>query len=291
MDYIALAKRAYQITIKHPFLWIFGMFVVGTVGFSNIGSLNDKDRAGLHNISQAQINNYINEHWSLVCYLAGILIVLVAVCFVFAIISQGALIGTTEKLEQKEKADFHIGFKIGNKFFSRLLGLGIVYFLIIMLGTFILFTPFLMFIAGKMVVPAVIWGFFALIVFVALAISVQLVSPYASRILVLEDKSIKQSFKDANKFACKHLGKIILVYLTIAIISAIFVTCFALALILVGSILALIGVAIWLASAIAGILYVAAVGSALLIVIIMIGAAFKAFQSVLLTLAYKELKK
>ena len=62
MDYIALAKRAYQITIKHPFLWIFGMFVVGTVGFSNIGSLNDKDRAGLHNISQAQINNYINEY-------------------------------------------------------------------------------------------------------------------------------------------------------------------------------------------------------------------------------------
>lgn len=292
MDYIELLKKAFKITIKNKFLWIFGFFAGASAfgsGFNFGGAGNRNGQLQNLNLTKDQIANFLNQHFATILTIGFILII---VCIIFSIISlvaQGAIIGGAQKLIKNEKSDFYKALKIGTKHFWRIWGLNIIYSLIILASIIVLGLPVALFITAHMISLSVFWGLIASLIFILIVITFNIIAPYSYRILVIENKKITESIHSSIKFTAKHLKEVILVYVSMAIVGIIFGIILTLGILFLGGILALLGIAVFAASNAIGIVYASLAGSVFLIFLFVISAAYSTFQSVVLTMAYEEL--
>jgi hypothetical protein len=289
MNYSDLIKRAYQLTIKNRFLWIFGIFLGGMAAFGDFNQFNKKSFNSL-GLDQAKISNFVSQHVSTVLHVAVGLIVFILIMIILSILAQGGLIGSADQLNQGKKTNFSLGFKTGLKHFWRILSLGLIASVLVILVLFILSLPLALLISAKIIWLAIIWGIISILIFLALIIALNLVFPYSLRFLVIEDKSIFESLNQGTKFVLGHIGPVILIYLISIAASIIFMTAFFLAVIIVGGLLFGIGYVLWLASVPVAIFYSVVAALVLLIAIITVSSMFKTFQSVLITLGYEKLK-
>src|SRR3990167_5182394 len=99
MDYIGIVKNAYQITIKHKFLWIFGLFAGGMAGFKSFNVTfpsSGNNSAWIENIDKTLYTADFSSFWATYALwiLGAMLIILIfaLVMFVLNIISQAALV-------------------------------------------------------------------------------------------------------------------------------------------------------------------------------------------------------
>lgn len=293
MDYIELLKHAFKITIKNKFLWIFGFFAGASAfgsGFNFGGGSNRNGQIQNLNLTKDQIANFLNQHFATILSIGFILII---VCIIFSIISlvaQGAIIGGAEKLIKKEKSDFYKALKIGTKHFWRVWGLNIIYSLIILASIIVLGLPVALFITAHMISLSVFWGLIASLIFLLIVIALNIIIPYSYRIMVLDDKKITQSIHSAIEFTQKHIKEVILVYVSLAVVGIICGIILTLGILFLGGILALLGIAVFAVSNAIGMVYASLAGSAFLIFLFVVSAAYSAFQSVVITQAYEELK-
>ena len=294
MDYLALIKKAYQITLKNRFLWIFGLFVGSAAAFGGFGGFpNSGGGTKTPNPaapSRHEITVWLDRHIMLLLWLALIFILLIIVMFVFALLSEGALIGGANKIIKEEKVGFSSALKLGCKHFWRIWGLNIIYGLLVMAALFILGVPVMVFVSISNWVLAICWGIIGLLILWLLAMAISLTRPYALRFLVLENKTINNSIRESIHLVRDKFVEVLLVYLSLVATSFLYGIVLAIAIFIIGGLLVLLGVGLYFASKVALILYIALVGLAFLIFLITLGAAYNAFQSVALTLAYKELR-
>ena len=294
MDYFKLIKKAYQISIKNRFLWIFGLFTMGAAGLGSARNSRGHENTKMmdfFNLHREQMTDFLNQHLTTFIILAFLFLVLVIIYLALAFISEAALISSVAKLGKGEKQDFSLALKAGAKHFWRIISLGLIYCLTLMAIATVIGVPLAMFVMAKIFIVAIIWGILGLFVFLFAAIFLVIVAPYSYRILVLENKSVSQSFEMATHFVRKNLVKVIWVYLSIVAVSILFAAVAFAGLFGIGGIIFLILLPIWFSSHAAAIYLGLLFGLALCIALLTMVAIFKTFKSVMLTLAYEELKK
>lgn len=296
MDYFGIIKRAYEITIKHKFLWIFGILAGGYGGFKGFNSFNYSAAGAdfqqtFNNIDATKLEQFWTIWGGVIVAAIVILGVLGLVFFILNIISQGALVGSTEKLSKNEKADFKTGFGIGSHQFWRVLGMLILYFLMVLASLLVLITPIIVSIIGKVYVFAVIWGLLLFFVCLAFWILIGIISPYSLRVVVLEKFGIWQSIRESLHFFREHWKEILVMYLLLFAVGIAFGVALTLGILIVGGLLLAIGFGVYLASSLVLIGYGIVAGLTLFIAILIISGIYNAFTSSVITLTYLELNK
>lgn len=298
MDYLGIIKKAYEITIKHKFLWIFGIFAGGMAGFRSFSvNLPNYSANGTEwektlnniNVNGATLANFWDIYGSLIIVGTVIILLLAIVIFVLNIVSQGALVGSVENLKKGQKADFKTGFAIGAHQFWRILGVAVLYLLMILASLVVLVGPVVLLVVTKGYIFAILWGMLFFFVCLAFWILIALVSPYSLRVVVLEKFGVWQSIRESLHFLREHLKEVIVVYLLLLAIGIGFGIALLLGILLVGGLLLAIGFGVYLASLALAIGYGILAGLAFFIALVVISGAYNSFYSTVLTLTYLEL--
>lgn len=292
MDYKALLKKSFDLTIKNKFLWIFGLFAGSTMTFSgiNMGDFSKEGSTMNPLFTKEQISAFLYSHLALVSWIALGLVVLCIICFIISLFAQASLITGAATLSKGEKADFSSTLKKGSQYFWKLWGLGIMYFLIVLAGLAVLAIPTGLLVLSNQMFIAVFYGVLVVLAFIALAVIIGFSAPYAERILVLENMGIIESIKSALILVRKKILEMLIINLILIAISTVLAFSLIIALIIILIMLGLLGFGLWSLSSGLGIIYAFIFGSALLVAIIIFKSAFSTFKSVVVTEAYEKFK-
>ena len=303
MDYFGIIKKAYYLSIKHKFLWIFGVLAGGYGGFqgynSSFGSgmnFSGDSSSWSKNLDTLFTSENLTNFW--INY-AGVIIGVLVVFGLFAIltfniniISQGALIGSTEKLAKGEKANFKVGFHIGWHNFWRVWGVGLTFLAMILASLIVLIVPVTVLITAGSYVLAAVLGLLLLIVCLAFWLVMGIISPYATRFVVLEEKySVFKSIREALHLFQKNWGQVLIMYLLLIASGIGFGILLALAIMIVGGLLLAIGLGFYLANPVAAIIYGSVAGLAMFLAVIIVTGAYNSYYSNVITLTYLKLRK
>jgi len=296
MDYFGILKRAYQITLKHRFLWIFGILGGGYGGtrMANVSSFSG-DTVSWDNFtsqtSSVSWETFWSEYGALILSLALVFIIFGIVALFLNIVSQAALIGSANKLAVSEKSDFADGFMIGWHNFWRVLAVGLSFAVLCLAAVAIWLIPTIVLASAGFIALAVIWGMLFLLVFLAFMVLIAIISPYALRVIVLRKLGIIQSIREGLHLVRDHLGKVTIMYLLLILANMVIGAAIVVAVILVGLVLFGVGYMFYLVTPILALIYGIIAAIAFLVAFFTLGGAYGAFTSSVLTLTYRELAK
>lgn len=296
MDYFGIIKKAFRISIDNRFLWIFGILAGSAGGMQGLNlsmpsnTLSNEDTGKIEQaINAINPDTFWNQYGGLILGVTIGLFLLMLIIGVLNIISQGALVGSVGRIAQEEKMHFFSSFKIGWHHFWRILGLGILYFLMGFGALLILVLPIIFLAIGKIYVLAIIWGVLFFFLCLLFWILIGIVSPYSLRMLVVDNKKITESISGAFHLFRKRIGSILIIYLLIIAIGIVYGIGIMLALLIVGGIFTAITVGLWLIAQIAGIIFGAIVAMVLIAAVIIVSGTYNTFISSILTLMYLSL--
>jgi len=299
MDYFAIVKKAFNITIKNKYLWLFGFFAGVSGGsynfYSGGGDRSAVDqKMGDYNFQQfsSDAKYFFLDNLAWIIIVGALFVSLIIFFLVLRILSQGALIGAVNNIDNSKKSGVRAGFKIGKKYFWRIFGLGFLSGAVVFLTILILGTPIIFLFMYEMYVRGIILALLGAVIFIPLMIVINYMTLYGSRYIVLNDEKIFQSLKSAFGLFMKNIWQSIVfsLILILASIAAMIITllifcALAMPFVLLGFLAYL--VANWL-----GVVVVGGLGIIIFLgLIFVLGAILATFQSSLWTLAFKELIK
>jgi hypothetical protein len=223
MDYGKIVSTGWRQAWKHKTLWIFGFLIAGGGG-GNVSQLSDDyDFIGLRQRDIYYIKDFINEHLYIIVLIGILALLALLIWIVLSKISIGGLIDAAGKFKRNEEYRFGKSFGVGVSFFWRLLGIGLLMFVVN--AAFIIFLGLLGVAAFVIhvglgvlslliLLPLIIVGIFIVSVTVALA----------ERYIVLEDRPVFEGIADGYNLWRANLGSAVLyclIYVGIGIAVAI----------------------------------------------------------------------
>ncbi|MHB0976111.1 MAG: DUF7544 domain-containing protein [Candidatus Aquicultorales bacterium] len=287
MNYSSILNRAWQIAWQHRFLWIFGLFA----GIGQAGNGFQYDFGSGENtptMFTPALDEGLFYPEVLLLIFAGVLLAVV-VLIVLSAVAKGALIGSVQRLDRGETANFKTGVSDGFKNFLSILGIGLVIGLAVTIFVLILAALFIIPIVVSFSNDSVVAGFILvglavltlLLVVIPLLLATGVVSTYAEAARVVERKGVFSSISRGVSLLRARLGNSAILFLINLGLSM----GFGLVLVLAG--LITIGPAMLLVkqSIIAAVL-LALPGAA---VLILASAVFQTFVSSYWTLAFMEM--
>ena len=293
MDYLKILKRAFQISIRNKYLWIFGILAGGagsgfSTSFSDSASYSEKwDKY----FNQITFENFWFNYGNIVLLILVLILILGFFWVILSFIAQGAILGTVEKIEKGQKHNFWIGFAFGWHKFWRGFGVGLAIFLIVLLSIIILILPIILFVIAKVYVLAIIYGILFFFVDLALWLYLGIVAPYIQRTAVLGDYGVWKAVCSSWKFFHKNWKEILVMYLLLMATGIVAGIAMILVVLIVGGLLTALGFALYLASQAVFWMYVAVFGFAFIVLMLILSGVIKTFNSSVLTLTYLELTK
>lgn len=300
MDYFGIIKKAYRITTKNRFLWIFGILMAGAGGATafnpgfNIPGSPDSTTLN-QTLTSTQFTQKIADFWAqfgqMVIFGGLVLLLICMIFFILSIISQGALIGAVDKIDKGEKADFKVGFRLGAKNFWRVWGVAIVYLMLVLASLCVLVIPTSLLVIAGSYALAIGWGILAFFVCLFFWILVALIAPYSTIVVVLEKLSVWDSIRESLHLFRHKWPAIIIMYLLLTAIGIAYGIALMLAFLIIGGVAFAIGMAFWLASMWAAIIYGFSLGLILIVALVIINGAYKSFGSAVIVLTYNQLRK
>lgn len=297
MDYFALVKKAFQITIKNKYLWLFGFFVgtsSGSYNYYSGGSGSGNSGSGNYSYQQFvnDARNFLADNWIWITVI-GLLILAVIIFFlVMRILSQGALIGSVDKIDNAKNSSIKDGFKIGRKSFWSVFGIGFLSGITIFIAIIILGVPIMFLFVYKMYVRGVILALIGLVIFIPLTIVVNYMAVYGYRYVVLKNKKAIESLKLAFNLFIKNIWPSIVTSLILMLVGMMVMIATIILIIALGIPFLILGLLAYLAAKWVGAMIV--IGLAVVVFFVLmtfLGAAISTFQSSLWTLTFKELIK
>jgi len=296
VDYFGILKRAYEITIKHRYLWIFGILAGGLGTSWNFSLPNSSSYSGnmekfFTSQNQLQMENFWLNYWGVIVAVLGIFFLLGILWLVISVIAQGGLLGSVTGIAKGEKNDFRLGFHFGLKKFWRTLSVGLLIGLLVLLSLIVLGLPVILLVLGKIYVLAIIYGILIFFADLILWLYLGAMQPYIVRRAVLDDTGAWEAILTSWDFLKKNFLEILVIYLLLMALGIALGIGMILALILVGGLLFAIGFALYLASQIVFWFYVVVFGLAFVVFFLILGGIFNTFHSSVLTLTYLELTK
>lgn len=232
-DFFEVIKRAWQITWKYKFLWVFGYLIALAAGGSNYSnSLNSyyssSDTTGAAN----GVAGFAEAYLAAIIIVVAVLMISGLVFWILSILSTGGLVGAAAKIERGEATSLKDGFKIGAKNFWRVFGLNLIVGLIIFLMIMAVIVPLIVIIVvisqagdqgGGMLagmICLILVGIVAIFVIAIAATVLSLISIYATRYIVLESGRVFASFKNGWRLIRRKLGPTFLMFLLVMLISS-----------------------------------------------------------------------
>jgi len=282
MDYTRIIKDSWNMSIKHRYLWVFGVFAGMGGGMSYPGDMKE-----------ARNNEYFSAVWSWLWQHPAIAImiaiglgILLLIHFILAFVSYGALIKGAAQVEQEGKSNFEDSLAAGLKYFWPNVGITLMIGLITLGVMAIAMLPFIvMLIAGGdgLKIVAVIWLILCILPLILAVFVLVLVAALAARICVLEDKGVMDSLKlawqmgKANISESATLGAIsIALGIGVSIAIAVGVIALAIPFIILGL------VNIWLGLVPGGLVGI--------VLILLLACVYGVFTSAYWTLGYLQIK-
>lgn len=220
-DYNYIISRAFKISWKYKFLWLFGIFLSFGANFNlrfyNLGGLpSSLNTPGFQN----SVSKWALTHIWLLAVSFLILFLIWLLFFIMAVISQPAVIKAADESERGGEPKFRTTFSFALKKFWRVLGLMLLIFLIVFAAILLLLIPIILliiFIAknssiGLIVLTALMVALF-FIFFIAFVIAIGLVFNYALRYAVITDESVRESIRRGWRLLRHNLGASTLLWL------------------------------------------------------------------------------
>jgi len=301
MDYWKLIKRAWQITGKYKFLWIFGLFSVGGsfISGSGGGSFNNNymDEIGGNDSTinlLDKIQELFFENIILISIMTIVIMLISMFIFFIKIISCSSIVAGVNEIEERKESNFSKSFKLGLKYFWKILALqlltGLSFFIILA----ILGLPVFMLFILEMPFRGFMLGLLAFVIFVPLTIVINYTTVYAFRSIIINNNKLFQAIKYGfevfkNNILVTLFVSLILFAINMGVTIILMITLISLGLLFGIPIIAIVGIINLGAGLIGSILMV--LFGILVVGLFMgfIGAILNTFQSPLLTLVFREL--
>lgn len=214
--YKDILRKAWQITWKHKYLWLFGLFatILSSAGasawdlfFTNTTRVFDQPEylqnlkilysSGTLGLVFDNVSTNLSQFWTLsadVYILIALMLGLVAV----AIIAQGALIHASASHEDGKDAGIQESVFVARKSFWKLTGLQALFQLAIYGSLAVIGAPLLsLFLIKGIELPGMIFSFISYIVLLPLSIILYFILLYASIFTVINKSAIWKSSMDA----------------------------------------------------------------------------------------------
>ena len=276
MNYGDLIRAAFRITLRNRYLWFFGFFVGGTGSNfgGNFGNFNrdnfQRSDAGLSGLT-AQFGQGLSD----AALIFGIVVValLLALLLIFmAILSQGALADSVAAIDRGEGRRFGSTFRSGLGNFWRVLGYFVVFFLVAVGLLMAIAIPVALLVGstfavtestGARVLVAVVVGIPAILLLIAVFISLSIIGQYALRDIVVRRVRVLGSVGSGYSLFRHNIGRSLLLWLIHLGLSIGIGIAFLLLLLIVGLVLFLPTIALavagyttgaWIAGVIAGLI-------------------------------------
>lgn len=295
IDYWEVLKKAFQITFRHKFLWVFGLFLGVSSGGANFGSSGIGDFSGTNTSStkiQSDTQSIFTDYlWIFI--LAGLIVLLIMIVIaVLSFISQGAIIGGVNKIATNKQTGFKDSFKIGAHHFWRILGISILLGLAALVLLLFLGVPTILLFVFKLWLPAILLLILALLIFFPVAIILGIISTYAFRYTVIKETRVVESIKSGWHMFRYNLGPSLLIALIIFLVSMVAGIVLLLAFLIVGIPLGLLGLIFYAAFKLTGVIIILVLAAVILgIIVLLYGAILNTFSSTAWTLFFRELQK
>lgn len=201
MDYGRMVSRSFEIAWQYKWLWIFGMFAAAT-GFNlkfeymlGISPSNPFDITMMENIDpKALIASYLG------------LLPLGIIMGLMGLFSTASIIDSVNRIERGGSYSFSSAFSAGVDYFFRILGLGIIFFVVTMVYfiSVMLFIFLLSTISGLL---AGLAGFILFIVSMVLGIAALQILSLAIRVIVLRSSGIIEAIGEGVQLVKLNFGK------------------------------------------------------------------------------------
>ena len=224
--------------------------------------------------------------WVILFFLIIIIIIFIYLHFT----ARGAIIKSAEQLDAGKSLGLKNAWAFGRQYFWRVFIFSLVMAGIILLGLLIAATPIVLLAIFEQTLAAIIFGIIFFLVFLVYLIYLSLVSTYAERILILENKRAIESIKLGIKFFNKSWKTIAVVYLIVMAISLIAAMVVIIAIIVPILFLTGIGALFYLISSGLTFIYATIAILALVVLFCTLMGMLNAYISTVYTLTYNELK-
>jgi hypothetical protein len=261
MEYGRLIREAWQITWRHPFLWVLGLFAGGTAGVSLGGGGGRAEPRGTAaplpdvDVTGADVARWATDHVGLIVgVLAAVLLVVVAL-LVTSLIAQGGMAGATADLANGRPSSFRRAWRTGLHLFWRYAGLWLLLIAAVMLIG-LLIAGFVALTVGAtawiqngvwVIAPALLVALLLVMIGIAAGVVVSIVVPYAQRAIAVRDIGPLAGLRDGWQVLRAHPGASLLVWLLNLALTIGAGLAMTVAMLAVGLVLAIPALALWAA--------------------------------------------
>ncbi|MFA5926988.1 MAG: hypothetical protein WCT32_01470 [Patescibacteria group bacterium] len=319
MDYQAILTRAFNIIKRHRFLWLLGLFTGGAVPNWQFGNTNytptESDLEKLRNWQEnipiklpstdlvradgaeslgkvlgdsAQSIVGTDFFWPILVTL----LIISGIAIYLSTTARSAIIRSVYLIDKGKAITLGESWRIGHKYFWRQLSLSVIVSALIVLPLLLMVTPIVLLAifvpSNYALIPSVI--LFAIIM-IGFMIYVSLVTPYAQRMLIIENKRPLESIIASIKFFNQSWLQFVGLYFILMALNIAAGIVFVLALLVAIAILFAIGAAINTMSSIALAVYASIAVVAVIVTLLVYGGIISAFSSTSTTLAFLDRKK
>lgn len=214
--YKDILKKAWHITWRHKYLWLFGIFatILSSAGasawdlfFTNTTRVLDQPEflqnlqslysSGTLGIIFENVSGNLSSFWTLSPELY-ILIILMLALVAIAIMSQGALIHASSQNDDEAPSSIQENITVARQSFWRLTGLHVLFQLAIYGSLLIIGAPLLsLFLVQGSEITGVIFSFISYIILLPISIIIYFILLYASIYTVINKTSVWKSAVDA----------------------------------------------------------------------------------------------
>ena len=224
MDYAELLKSAWQITWRHKYLWVLGLFALGGGGgpLSCSSNFNSGTSSDLH-IGTFDWADFFSRNRGTLVALAGVAVLLGIVWAILSLITEAGLIaGVDDRLRGRSDTSLATSWRAGLGAFWRLLGLvllvGIVVVLVLGILLALIVVPLIIAGTGNhdasltAIGATVLFALFLFVLSLPVLIVLQIVVNWAFRSLVLEQAGVFASLRAGWRLFRRNVGKSLVVW-------------------------------------------------------------------------------
>ena len=240
IDYFQIIKDSIGLAKDNRFLWWFGFLsIFGGMSFSfnynfpGNSSSNKKIDEMVYMNMMRRASFYWGLYWEWII-LGIVLILLVCIgLYVVGIIGRGALIDSIFKVNKKEETNFSSGFKRGIYFLKRLFLTNLLFFISIIISTFVLVFPVARLFILKSYVIAFSMGLVAFVLLISILILFFYFKRYTEMYLISSDLNIINSIKLAYRLFEKNIKESFIMSLLLMVVNLVMGTILFVALIVI----------------------------------------------------------
>ena len=229
MNYRALIKDAFWLTLRNRYLWFFGFFAAGTGGCANFNvpsggssGFDDGDFGDSFPASGLNPGQWLFVSVALILAIVALVLLIVLIFVVLSLISQGALAESVAAIDRGESRRFSSAFRAGVSNLWRVLGYYLLLILISLGLLLVIGAPITLLVVGMFAGTESVVAQFIVVVLSVLAgvlllmgvfVPLSIIGQFALRGIVVGREGVVGSVGSGYRLFRQNLGRSLLIWL------------------------------------------------------------------------------